>query len=203
MAELLVVNNALSTLLAGILVGDVACTVQPGDAAKFPVIAGNQFFKVTLENKNTGAFEIVHCTARAAGVLTIVRAQEGTVAQAFPAGSIVSCRATKELLERIGTPVRQSLVILPSVNDLTIPGNIGYQQVSGVTNLNRISTAGRAGGSRLTLKFNNSSVTVAHIAASGGGFAGIALLINAPLVRNAGQTLNLVYDELDNFWFQL
>lgn len=97
--DFLIENNAESTLAAGIAAGDLSLSVQAADAARFPSPGVGQSFYLTLERVNTGAKEIVRCTARAGVVLTIVRAQEGTAALSFVAGDIVSLRITKGTLQ--------------------------------------------------------------------------------------------------------
>jgi hypothetical protein len=90
-------NNAISTILTGIASSALSVQVAAGDGAKFPTPAGGDFFLVTLFQKVDGVevnHEIVKCTARAADVLTVVRAQEGTTARAFGNGDLIELRLT-------------------------------------------------------------------------------------------------------------
>jgi hypothetical protein len=89
----LITNNASSTLASSITLGATSLSVQTGDAAKFPSPSGGDWFPLTLVDA-AGNVEIVRCTARAAAVLTIERAQEGLAARAFAAGSRVDLRIT-------------------------------------------------------------------------------------------------------------
>lgn len=96
MAQLLT-NNAVSTILTGIASGALSVQVAAGEGAKFPSPTGGDFFLVTLFKSTAGtdtAIEIVKCTARSADVLTIVRAQEGTTANAYLAGDFIALRIT-------------------------------------------------------------------------------------------------------------
>jgi hypothetical protein len=86
-------NNATSTLAAGITDAATSLTVQSGDAGLFPSLGAGDWFPLTLVDGN-GNMEIVLATARAGAVITVTRAQEGTTALAFPAGSRVDLRAT-------------------------------------------------------------------------------------------------------------
>lgn len=86
-------NNGSSTLAAGIASGDTSLTIASLTGALFPVVTGSQYAKITVEDI-LGNIEIMHMTARAGDVLTVVRAQEGTVALAFPSGSRVELRVT-------------------------------------------------------------------------------------------------------------
>lgn len=99
-AELLT-NFASSTLTAGINAAAVSLTIKATDAAKFPVPTASQGFAVVLQRRNTGEREVVYCSARAAGVLTVTRAQEGTAALTFVASDIVSVRWTKGVFEAL------------------------------------------------------------------------------------------------------
>lgn len=75
-------NNASALLAATIDDDDTTVVVAAGFGANFPDPTGGQFFYATLEN-DSGDIEIVKCTARVTDTLTVVRAQDGTTAQAF------------------------------------------------------------------------------------------------------------------------
>jgi len=83
-------NFARSTLAGSITNVAGSLTVQPGDADKFPVVAGSDFFLAAIVDVSGNA-ELVKCTARTGGsnTLTVTRAQEGTTALAFAAGSFI------------------------------------------------------------------------------------------------------------------
>lgn len=106
--NILLANNAETTLTAAIAAGDL--TVPITSATNFPSpTSGVDAFYVTLERVTTGEKEIVLCTARSGLNLTVVRAREGTSAISFASGDIVSMRLTKAALEAV-TP-RRNLVI--------------------------------------------------------------------------------------------
>ena len=86
-------NNATSTLANTLAVVDLTLVLASGGGTRFPSPAGNNVFYLTVENVS-GDFEICRCTARTADILTIVRAQDGTAAQEFTAGSRVELRAS-------------------------------------------------------------------------------------------------------------
>lgn len=96
-------NNASALLAAGILSGDTSLTLSSGQGSQFPSLTAGQYSKITCEDV-LGNLEIMHMTARAGDVLTVSRAQEGTLALAFPSGSRVELRATaavySEFLQR-------------------------------------------------------------------------------------------------------
>lgn len=85
MAEIVFTNNASSLLAASIDDNDLVVQVDSGDGALFPNPGAGQYFKLALVNAD-GDLEICHCTSRAGDLLTVTRAQEGTVAQAWTNG---------------------------------------------------------------------------------------------------------------------
>lgn len=70
--------------------GDTTLTVKAGDgAAKFPATAP---FMVLFPSGAQG--ELAKCTTKSGDTLTLVRGQEGTAAQLWPAGTVVQCVVT-------------------------------------------------------------------------------------------------------------
>jgi hypothetical protein len=59
----------------------------------FPILGASDYFYATLVSTD-GTREIVKVTARASDAMTIVRSQEGTLAQSFAAGSRIELRIT-------------------------------------------------------------------------------------------------------------
>ena len=90
-------NNGATTLAVAVNALDTTITVV--DASKFPV--GE--FKVTLETIDRSKNEIVLVTGVVGNVLTVVRAQEGTVATDFPVDAKVENRVTAEWLNTLQT----------------------------------------------------------------------------------------------------
>ena len=92
-------NNASALLAASITAVDTTIQVASGFGALFPSPGGTEFFYATLED-DAGNIEIVKCTSRTGDNLTVVRAQDGTTAQAFTLTvTRVELRATKIVLE--------------------------------------------------------------------------------------------------------
>lgn len=97
-------NNARSALAAGISDTATSLTVAISAADLFPVAdvgtgslpSNDDWFKATIQD-TSGNFEIVYVRTRASGSAifgNVVRAQEGTTARTFAAGSVVGLRAT-------------------------------------------------------------------------------------------------------------
>lgn len=86
-------NNAVSTLAASITDDATTISIRGADAGKFPVLAADEWSPATIIDAANN-MEIVKIVARAAAVLTVERAQEGTTAKAFPAGARIDVRMT-------------------------------------------------------------------------------------------------------------
>lgn len=110
-------NFASSTLASSITAGATSLTVRSGTGSLFPAPTGLEFFYAVLENRTSSGTtrEIVKVTARTSNTMTIVRAQEGTTAAAFPRGTTVALRITAAGLESL----RNS-----TLNDWDVPGDL-------------------------------------------------------------------------------
>jgi hypothetical protein len=95
-------NNAVSALSASITNVATSLSVTAGHGARFPAIAGGNYFYVTLLD-TAGNLEIVKVTARSTDTFTVARAQDGTTARAFAAGDFVELRITKAMLDDFKT----------------------------------------------------------------------------------------------------
>lgn len=99
---ILFANNKIASLNNDVLSGDGSLVLAPGEGAGFPTPAAGQYFAVTLQNLSNGEIEVCYCTARSGDLLTVERAQEGTVATGFPFSvSVVQMRLTKGILEKM------------------------------------------------------------------------------------------------------
>lgn len=79
-------NDASSLLAASITDVEVVVQVGATDGALFPNPGVGEYFPLALQN-SAGDLEICYCTSRAGDLLTVTRAQEGTVAQAWTNGA--------------------------------------------------------------------------------------------------------------------
>lgn len=93
-----ITNNATTIVPLAIESTATSLTVATGTGALFPVLGAGDFFHATLSS-TTGGMEIIRVTARADDVMTIVRAQEGTLAIPFPANSRLEIRVTAANLQ--------------------------------------------------------------------------------------------------------
>ena len=84
-------NNAQTTLAESLTSTATNLTVASGKGALFPTPADGNLFAVTLTSAtNPDEVEICHCSAVNSDTLTILRGQDGTTAQTFSAGDLVS-----------------------------------------------------------------------------------------------------------------
>ncbi len=91
MSILLFANNAATTIAGAITNTALTVNLAPGAGALFPSPGAGQYFLGTFNDAATGLLtEIVQVTARSGDTLTIVRAQEGTTAQAWNSGDLFS-----------------------------------------------------------------------------------------------------------------
>ena len=94
-------NNAVSTLKVALLASQTTLTLATGHGALFPIPGVGEYFKLTLEDRRNRTIEITHCTGRAGDVLTVVRAQEDTLARDFAIGATVANRFTRDSADAI------------------------------------------------------------------------------------------------------
>ncbi len=91
-------NNAYGSLGATLSDSATSLTLATGQGARFPTPTGGDFFLLTLiaidTNGNESNWEIVKVTGRSSDVLTIVRAQEATLAANWASGTRAELRAT-------------------------------------------------------------------------------------------------------------
>lgn len=115
-------NNASSTLTAPITAAATSISISSADAGEFPSPTAGDKFALTLVD-GTGALEVVWCTARTGGVLTVVRAQEGTTAKPFEANTRIDLRLTAGGLANFVQLTPQGTVPLSQSGITTAPIN--------------------------------------------------------------------------------
>ena len=86
-------NNASGTLATAISASDTGIVLTTGNGASFPALGASDYFYATLESTG-GTFEVIKVTVRSGDSMTVVRAQEGSTANSFAAGSCIELRVT-------------------------------------------------------------------------------------------------------------
>lgn len=106
-------NNAATTLFSSVTVSDSQIVVSPGGGALFPNAGSSNYFMVTVVDKTTSTLEIMKVTKRSGDTFTVVRAQEGTTAGAFPSGSPVELRLTAQsILDAIDVRIPRGIITM-------------------------------------------------------------------------------------------
>jgi hypothetical protein len=149
-------NNAVSTLAAAIAAGDTSLTVATGEGARFPAISGGDWFNVVLEDgPPVTKREFVKVTARSGDVLTIVRAQQGSTAQAFSIGDKVEQRLSAATLTQL-----QIDSTLGNANPSNVTANAADTYITG----SNVNLAGRIRQGTLLRWVINATKTAAGLA---------------------------------------
>lgn len=95
-------NMASSLLLDNITADATTLSVIPDTGALFPILVQPaDYFKITLTNPGDGTYEIMKVTKTQGDQFTVLRAQEDTLALAFPQNSVVENRLTAGSIEQI------------------------------------------------------------------------------------------------------
>lgn len=136
-------NNARTTLQLPALAGDGTLTVV--DGSRLPSPTGGDYFYFTLASgAPESAWEVVKVTARTGNTLTVVRAQDGTTAQGWAAGTKAELRLPAQALRDI-----LSLFILKA-GDSGI-GNLGMAALTATVGAFTDLSVTNAGSSRIGL----------------------------------------------------
>jgi hypothetical protein len=154
-------NNARSVLQSTITDTATSLTIASGAADLFPtanvgsgsIPSANNWFKATLQDVS-GNVEIIYVRTRNAGSAifsNILRAQEGTTARTFVAGSVVGLRVTAADI--------QASVNLPGADTTYAGANTFLQALSLPQGVNFGSNfTSRVDTGKLTVKYNNTTI---------------------------------------------
>src|ERR1700740_2260909 len=127
MSQLLIANNATTTLAGPLSTTSTVANLASGTGALFPNPSAGQYFVMTFVDAATGLEnEIVWVTQRTGDVVTIQRGQEGTAPQNWSFGDIAANFWTAGqalLMAQAGDVQRQAgnyAVDTGSVNNITV-----------------------------------------------------------------------------------
>jgi hypothetical protein len=122
MGIMLFANNAYSALDGAISNSATTVNLTTGTGSRFPAISGGNYFYATLvgtdSNGVENAWEVVKVTARVADALTVVRAQDGTAAAAWPSGARIEMRAVRAIFDGLAQEIDGTLTN-PTVTNFT------------------------------------------------------------------------------------
>jgi hypothetical protein len=111
------ISNNVTTTLASAITADASSLVVASNADRFPTITAGQYYYVTLISP-AGAVEVVKVVSRTGAAMGIVRAQDGTNAVAFAAGSRVEMRINAlSVLDAVDDGVADAVATMTVVTD--------------------------------------------------------------------------------------
>ena len=151
-------NSAFATLASGINSSATSITLTTGQGARFPSLAGGDYFFATLIDTSNN-LEIVKCTARSTDVLTVVRGQESTTARAFSTGDRIELRITAQSIVD-AAPVQSVNGATGAVTISTTPAAVSDQSNSstGYFDVPSGTTAQRPGSPAAGMMRDNTSL---------------------------------------------
>lgn len=177
MANLFLFKNlAITTLAAPITSTATSITLATGTGSLFPEPAPGQQFAVDLNDAATGNIhEIVYCTSRTGDVLTILRAQDGTVALPWLAGDYAANKVTAGALSSFvqGASSSNFAVDTGTANALvvTLPIPIsGISQLAGVPLYIQKSSVANSSGTVTLAANGTAALNITHADGSPLGF---------------------------------
>lgn len=185
----LIANNARSALVGAIGALDTSITITSGTETLFPLPTGGDYFYVTLEDSTKTVREIVKCTSRAANVLTIVRAQDGTMANIFAAGSTVELRINRaSLTDSVGAAATSAAAAAAS--ESAAAGSAAAASSSASTATTQAGIATTQAGVATTQATNAaSSASAANTSAIAAAAAAASGLYSAVQDKNTNYTI--------------
>jgi hypothetical protein len=93
------VNNYQTTIATAISAAATSINIAVGSGAALGTLGSDVYYLTIYADVNASVKEIVKVTARSTDTLTVVRAQDGTTAQAWSAGAWMEARLPKVVLE--------------------------------------------------------------------------------------------------------
>lgn len=140
-------NNAGSKLAEAITAAATSLKILTADVAEFPTLTSGKYFYLTLVGD--GVYEVVKCTATSSNTFTVVRAQDGTTAQAWPAETLVELRmpavALNEMVEGIDSKAPINHASTATTYGIGATASYGHVRLSDdVTSTSNSATGGMA-----------------------------------------------------------
>lgn len=150
-------NAATATLASSITSSSTTLSVAAGLGALFPSMAAGEFFAGVLVDSSNNV-EIVRVTARTGDVMTVTRAQEGTTARAYSAGSRFEVRLTSAGLSNFLQLDGAQTVTGQKTFTQTIIGNL-QGNVTGNASTATLATTATTASNALACSGNSATVT--------------------------------------------
>jgi hypothetical protein len=182
MTTLLFANNAQSTLAGGITSAALTANLAPGTGVRFPAPGAGQAFLGTFTDAATGlVIEIVLVTNLTGDTITMVRAQEGTVAAAYIAGDNFQHLCTAGTLTQM---LQQSQAQPARV--ITTSGAFTLTNADGAVGLARVTSPAASNTTLPPAPVNGQVVSIEDLAGNFGSFAVTVAPNTGQAIRNFG-----------------
>lgn len=176
-------NNASSTLTTGVTASDTGIVVASG--SQFPAITAGEYFYATLVSQ-AGTTEIIKVTARVGNSMTVVRAQDGSSAATFQAGTFVEMRVNAASIAELRDEASEITIADAGgyYTATTVEGALQEAATGLYYNYGAAGTVARTVQSRL-----REAISVKDFGAVGNGVAVDTTAIYAAVAAAAGKTL--------------
>jgi len=204
--NILIKNNAYGFLAVAISATDTGLQLQTGNGGSFPAVGSGEYFYATLQS-TSGALEIVKVVGRASDVLTVVRAQEGTSALSFAAGSRIELRVTAQSVKDLAAQFDSYTQQVTPTNGFSITVDTSTDGAAHSTWLLLTPASALTSGTIILPaaadRFNGQWITVTTtnqitgLTVSGNG----ATVSGAPHVMGADAAFRLRYAATTNTWY--
>lgn len=160
-------NNASALLTAPVAPGDLTISIGVPAAAEFPQ-PGADMYPVTLQSLDLADVEICRVTNvnYGTGVLTVVRAQEGTTAASFSTGAYCQMRLTAAELDTFIQRTGDAMTGTLALQAVTVAGTADFNAAVGIDAQLRVGTLTVGGNPGSTQQID--SVDDISITAAGG-----------------------------------
>jgi hypothetical protein len=161
-------NNVNSLIVGSLSASATSVVVTTGSGANFPSLGAGDYFYATII-ASTGVFEIVKCTTRVNDVLTVTRAQEGTLAIPFPDGSRIDLRVTAQ---SVLDAISDGVALKDQASEISIADAGGYYTGTNVeaalqelraVSLNTFTGDGTTVAYTITATYGLENLTSVHI----------------------------------------
>jgi hypothetical protein len=128
-------NNASAAIASSITTSSTTIILAAGQGAEFPIPNATDYFYATLVDSSNN-LEIVKVTNRSADTLTVVRAQDGTTARSYTAGSLLELRLVAAVINDL-----QNIIVNPLITGIRETATISATAAASVIDFNTLTQA--------------------------------------------------------------
>jgi len=195
------VNNFQTTLASAISAAATSITIASGDGARLGTLGSDVYYLTIYSDVSATVKEIVKVTARSTDTLTVVRAQDGTTAQAWSAGAFMEARLPKVVLEAFSQATAGVVAVADGGTGATTAAgartNLGLGTIA-TQNSNAVAVTGGTISGVTTLGASAAAITggtitgITDLAVADGGTGASTHTANAVLIGNGTSAITSV-----------